>query len=346
MSKLHRRKNDEETTYWLSYSDMMAGLLLCFVLIIALTTLHSKIQYDEKQNELLGKEQELSTQIATVSDQKALLSEQQEALIAQQEKLASQESELTQQSKLLGELEKLMDSQQEKLDSIIGVRTDLVKALKEEFDDSDLEVEVDEQTGAITFNSNILFEYNEDSLKDSGKEFLNEFLPRYASVLLGDKYKDYVSEIIIQGHTDKTGTYIYNLDLSQKRAYSVAQYCLDDDSSVLDSTQLENMRSVVSVGGSSYSDPVYKDDGEIDEDASRRVEILFRLKDEEMISEMMEILNSESSASAETTDTAEVTEANSSDNEEKSDEEKAEESKEDNKKSESKDDEVKVENVE
>ena len=326
---LHRRKNDEETTYWLSYSDMMAGLLLCFVLIIALTTLHSKIQYDQKQNELLGKEKELSAQISTVSDQQALLSEQKEALIAQQEKLASQESELKQQSKLLGELEKLMDSQQEKLDSIIGVRTDLVKALKEEFNDSDLQVEVDEQTGAITFNSNILFEYNEDTLKDSGKEFLNEFLPRYASVLLGDKYKDYISEIIIQGHTDKSGTYIYNLDLSQKRAYSVAEYCLDDNSKVLDSTQLENMRSVVSVGGSSYSNPVYKDDGEIDEDASRRVEILFRLKDEEMITEMMEILNSEgTSASASTENTT----SEENDNKEN-----------DNKEN---DDEVKVENVE
>ena len=177
------------------------------------------------------------------------------------------------------------------------MRTELVKALKEEFDDSDLEVEVDAQTGAITFNSNILFEYNKDALKEGGTEFLDEFLPRYASVLLSDKYKDYISEIIIQGHTDQNGTYLYNLDLSQKRAYSVAEYCLGDNSKVLDEDALENMRSVVSVGGSSYSDPVYDDDGNIDEDASRRVEILFRLKDEEMVSEMMEILNSEKSDS-------------------------------------------------
>lgn len=302
MSKLFRRKHDEETTYWLSYSDMMAGLLLCFVLIIALSALHSNIIFDQKQDELLGKEKELLVQSneldqekLTVSSQRALLDDQQKALIAQEEKLASQEDKLNQQSKLLGELQALMDSQQEKLDSIIGVRTELVKALKEEFDDSDLEVEVDAQTGAITFNSNILFEYNKDALKEGGTEFLDEFLPRYASVLLSDKYKDYISEIIIQGHTDQNGTYLYNLDLSQKRAYSVAEYCLGDDSKVLDEKALESMRSVVSVGGSSYSDPVYDDDGKIDEDASRRVEILFRLKDEEMVSEMMEILNSEKS---------------------------------------------------
>ena len=57
-----RRKTDGETTYWLSYSDMMAGLLLVFVLIIAFTMLHAQMQYDEKQTELIGKEQELLVQ--------------------------------------------------------------------------------------------------------------------------------------------------------------------------------------------------------------------------------------------------------------------------------------------
>ena len=51
-----RRKTDEETTYWLSYSDMMAGLLLTFVLIIAFTMMHAKMQYDAKETELLGKD--------------------------------------------------------------------------------------------------------------------------------------------------------------------------------------------------------------------------------------------------------------------------------------------------
>ena len=294
-----KRKLDEETNYWLSYSDMMAGLLLCFVLVIAFTVLHSKIQYDLKQKELLGKEKELLVQSdeldlekETVSSQQALLDSQQKALIAQEEKLASQEDKLNQQSKLLGELQALMDSQQEKLDSIIGVRTELIKALKSEFNDSALEVSVDEKTGAISFNSNILFEYNKADLKSGGKEFLDEFLPRYVNVLLSSKYKDYISEIIIQGHTDKSGTYLFNLELSQKRAYSVAKYSLDENNDNLSDTQLDALRNVVSVGGSSYSDPVYDSNGEIDADASRRVEILFRLKDEEMITEMMEILNS------------------------------------------------------
>ena len=62
MARNFRRKQDEETNYWLSYSDMMAGLLLTFVLVIALTVLHANIQFDMKQQELLGKEKELFIQ--------------------------------------------------------------------------------------------------------------------------------------------------------------------------------------------------------------------------------------------------------------------------------------------
>ena len=63
----HHRKQDEETNYWLSYSDMMAGLLLTFVLIIAVNMLHSKVQFDAKQEELAGKEQALIVQSAGTS---------------------------------------------------------------------------------------------------------------------------------------------------------------------------------------------------------------------------------------------------------------------------------------
>ena len=41
MAQRFHRKQDEETTYWLSYSDMMAGLLLAFVLIICCFLTHS-----------------------------------------------------------------------------------------------------------------------------------------------------------------------------------------------------------------------------------------------------------------------------------------------------------------
>lgn len=302
-----KRRIDEETTYWLSYSDMMAGLLLVFVLIISFTMLHAKMQYDEKQTELIGKEQELEVQTAEleeergiVSQQKTTLDEQEKKLNAQEqalaeqgEKIAIQEETLKEQHELLDRLEAIMSEQQQKLDDIIGVRADLVEDLSNEFNNSDLKVSVDETTGAITFDASILFDYNKSVLKPSGKEFLADFLPRYADVLLSQKYKDNISEILIEGHTDTEGNYMSNLELSQKRALAVAEYCLSDNSKILSDKQLEEMRSLISATGRSYSNPIYDENGKIDMAASRRVEFLFRLTDEEMVREMIEILSEE-----------------------------------------------------
>lgn len=307
--KGHTRKQDGETTYWLSYSDMMAGLLLCFVLIIALTTLHSQIQFDQKELELNGKEQELvvqaseldeqkkvvATQEEELEEQKTKLAMQRELLLTQEDKLNSQEATLNEQSKLLAEFEEVMKTQQAKLDRIIGIRSELIEELKEEFSGSNLNISVDEKTGAITMDSSILFEYNKDELKDTGKTFLAEFLPRYANILLSDKYKEYVSSISIEGHTDSQGNYLFNLDLSQKRAYSVAAYCLGDDSGILSGDQLTLMRDLISTNGKSYTDLILNEDGTENMEASRRVEFLFTLKDEDMIREMIEILNEQDS---------------------------------------------------
>lgn len=310
-----KKKQDEETTYWLSYSDMMAGLLLTFVLIISITVLHSNILYDEKQTELLGKEQELVIRSEELENERLLVEEQgaklnaqelklaeqagrlleQEGALKDQEKLlADQEQKLLDQSRLLDELQQVMFSQQEQLDKIIGIRTELVEALKKEFESSDLQIAVDETTGAITLDSSILYEYNKADLKEGGMDFIGAFMPRYTKILLSPEYSPYVSEIIIEGHTDTSGTYLFNLDLSQKRAYSVAEYCLADNSDFLSDTEKKTMQKLLTVTGKSFSNPIYNMDGTVNAEASRRVEILFRLKDEEMIREMVEILSGNS----------------------------------------------------
>ena len=302
MRRARSRRRDEETTYWLSYSDMMAGLLLCFVLIISLTVLRSKVMYDEKQNELAGKEQELIIQSQELENERLTIDEQGKKLNAQELKLSEQEGrllaqqkKLEEQSQLLKDLEKLMGEQQAKLDNIIGIRSELIEALKKEFEHSSLSIAVDENTGAITMDSNILFEYNRSTLKSGGKDFLGEFMPRYLKILLSPKYSKYISEIVIEGHTDTDGDYLSNLNLSQQRAYSVADYCLKKNSDFLTETEKENLEEVLTTVGKSFSEPILKADGSVDADASRRVEILFRLRDEEMIREMMEILNETSS---------------------------------------------------
>lgn len=248
MSK-RRKREDEETSYWLSYSDMMAALLLIFILIISFTILQSQTQYEAKEAELL----------------------------AEQELVKSQQEQL--------------EEQQEQLDKLIGIKTDLIEALKAEFEGSDLSVKVDAKTGAIALDSSILFDSGKFALKPSGEELLKKFVPKYIKVLTNDEYAEYISEIIIEGHTDTQGDYLYNLELSQKRALSVSTFCLKDENEVLPDKQINNLKDIITANGKSYSNPVLDADGREDPAASRRVEFLFRLKDEDMISDMSEILN-------------------------------------------------------
>ena len=118
-------------------------------------------------------------------------------------------------------------------------------------------------------------------------------MPIYCEVLLGEEYRDNVSEIIIDGYTDTNGTYDYNLELSQKRSLAVAQYLLSIDEQFLDSDQIQMLQEKLTVNGHSMSNPILNEDGTVNMDASRRVEVKFRLKDEDMISEMSKIVTEE-----------------------------------------------------
>jgi len=176
------------------------------------------------------------------------------------------------------------------LDQIMGVRSQLVSELKTEFSDSAYGIEVDENTGAIIFNTEILFGYDDDELKEESFTFLDEFVPRYLDVLLESGYEDYIAEIIIEGHTDRDGDYLYNLELAQDRAYSVASYILSDDFPYKNIQQ--ELEEKLTVNSKSFSDFRTDEDGEYSADASRRVEFKFRLKDEEILNKTRELLGS------------------------------------------------------
>ena len=324
-----RKKTYERHNIWRSYSDMMAGLLLLFVLVMCVSFMQAQKNYQEKlaeeaahqltQNELLSQLEEreslLASQQTELDEQSALLASQQEDLDKQSALLASQQEDLNKQSALvlsqqselekqnslmlqqqaaLDEQEQLMMAQQQKLEQIIGVKADLIADLKQQFDEHSINVVIDEADGSIALDSNVLFGYNENELTDEGNEMLGELLPIYCKVLMTPDYQSYLAEISIDGYTDTSGDYLYNLKLSQERALAVANYLFTIADSFLDEQEQQNLRSKLTANGHSMSNPVYSEDGQINMDASRRVEIKFRLKDEEMINEMKQILDTTS----------------------------------------------------
>ena len=68
----------------------------------------------------------------------------------------------------------------------------------------------------MTFNSGLLFKISSSELSDEAKANLE----KVAAVFV--KYPE--TNILIEGHTDNTGTDEYNMNLSKQRAYAVSDY--------------------------------------------------------------------------------------------------------------------------
>lgn len=298
-SKRRNREAFSEHSYWQSYSDMMAALLLIFILIIAITlAIYKQKTTDLEQTrlDLSAAQSELDTAKVNLENSRVEIeqSNQELALSLAELQAAYEQAALTQEELNNAYLE-IENAKQElattksELQDIVGIRTDIIGALQQTFNNSSMSV--DAQTGSITFSADVLFRYNSATLTADSKETLKDIIPMYLEVLLQDQYRDYIAEIIIEGHTDVDGGYEGNMSLSYNRANAVAKFCLDEDNG-LSKKKIEQLQQILTINGRSCSDPIYKTDGsgEVDMAASRRVEIKFRLKEDEMIEKIAAIL--------------------------------------------------------
>ena len=298
------RRGGENGSFWISYSDMMAGMLFTFALILFMAVYQLVDLQQKKTIELETKEAQLSTQQSLLIDQEAELKDKEELLATTTLMLQEQQAELEenrtaltaaqqslslQQSKI-DEQAALLAAQQSEIDKLIGMRSRIIEELRDELRGAGLDAVVDKNTGAIAFTGAVLFDSGKNQLKDSGKALHNAFIPVYIRTLMSEENDDYVAEIIIEGHTDTDGTYLNNLALSQERALAVVTYCLSSEMTGLSNAEKEVLQSIITANGRSYSDPVYAADGTVDKEASRRVVFKFRMKDSEMIDQMSEIL--------------------------------------------------------
>lgn len=213
-----RSMQEEETSYWMSFSDLMASVLIIFILLFV----YNLVAYRES-----------------------------------------------------------LDETQKTIEELTSTRMKIITMLQEEFEKENMDIVIDPKTGAIQLNESILFDVDKSELKEEGKEFSKRFIPVYVDILLGnEEIRSQISQIIIEGHTDYAGGYLYNLELSQERSLSVAKFLLSPELEYNHKNELENY---LTINGRSYSEPIKDENGNIDKNASRRVEIKFRLKEEEVL---------------------------------------------------------------
>jgi len=225
------------------------------------------------------KEKDLNSKNSLLSQE---LDKKDNILVLKNQELAQLENTLLIQSKEHQKIVEELDITKVKIKNLTGIRIKVVTKLKKKLGKS---IKIDPKSGAIVFNSNILFTQSSFKLKEEAKKELSEVLQKYINALLFDKdIRKYIDKVIIEGHTNSDGSYLYNLQLSQKRALEVMKFLYQKypkDSAVL--------REYISASGRSYANPIIKNKVE-DKDASRRIEIKFRIKNEKAINELKNFL--------------------------------------------------------
>jgi len=254
----------------------------------------------EAQSLLDEKEDEIAAQQQSLDALSIQLGNQQSQLTAQQGQLAAQQSQLDEQRGQISAQQDLLDAQQVQIEQLVGMKPRIISSLSDALKAANISASVDPASGAIALEADVLFSTGKYDLTDAGRARIDDFLPVYLDVLFSDEYLPYVAEIIIEGHTDSTGEYIKNLELSQQRAGAVASYVLSDSYRSISASQRKLLRKMATANGRSFSDPVLDENGRENLDASRRVVFKFRLTDEQMIDQLKNILeNSDSAASPE-----------------------------------------------
>ncbi|EDP6834160.1 OmpA family protein [Campylobacter jejuni] len=309
-----KNESKEDSNFWIAYADLMAGLLFVFILLIGAIVVKyvltqsdlkeikdnlnkQEARLEESKEELRNKEAivfKLSSDLNNASSALNLANSQKaelEANITNYKQLSKDlNSTLDNKDKqiliLLGQLEKkdeeLKNLQEdfqkakEKVRNLGLIRENLSKELQSKLDNN---ITIDEKTGSISLPAEVLFDKDSYVLKNEAKASLRKILSEYFDAILKDpKIFSNIENIIIEGHTDSDGSYIYNLDLSQKRAYEVMNF-------IYTFYKSDKLQKLLMASGRSFSDPVFVN-GVEDKDKSRRIEIKFSIKNDNALKDV------------------------------------------------------------
>ncbi len=308
------KNEQEEGNFWIAYADLMAGLLFVFILLIGVIVVKyvltqsdlreikdnlnkQEARLEESKEELRNKEAivfKLSSDLNNASSALNLINSQKaelEANITNYEQLSKElNSSIDNKDKqiliLLGQLEKKdeeirnlqesFDKAKEKVQNLSLIRENLSKELQAKLDSN---ITIDQKTGSISLPSEVLFDKDSYTLKNEAKASLRKILSEYFNAIINDpKILSNIENIIIEGHTDSDGSYIYNLDLSQKRAYEVMNFIYTFYKDI-------RLQKLLMASGRSFSVPVLVN-GVEDKDKSRRIEIKFSIKNDNALKDV------------------------------------------------------------
>ena len=131
-------------------------------------------------------------------------------------------------------------------------------------------ITIDRNRNVVDFGARAQFPFAKSTLTSDQQRLLRAFVPAILDKANDELGKRVLKEIVVDGFTDKTGSYLSNLDLSLQRSQRVLCALFaraGSEEQAMTPDQLEQVRALFVVGGYSFNAAKETDD------ESRRVEM-------------------------------------------------------------------------
>lgn len=205
------------------------------------------------------------------------------------------------------EIQKKQEEKDQIVKDYVETKLDLYNELKTEFEDdfkpNKWNAIIDRDLSIRFLNETVLFDYDKSDVKNTFKEILKNFFPRYLQIVMKDKYRDKIAEIRIEGHTDPSGDYFYNVQLSQARTTNVLKFLLTDaikNFRSLSKKEDELLRFWLTANGFSWGRTLDAENNftltsgnPVDHPKSRRVEFRIITASEKLVKDIMTFIQRE-----------------------------------------------------
>ena len=275
MKKLFKKDSGEEHNFWMSYTDLMSGFLVVFIILSAILFNHFSRKSGEAEESKIMYDSLIVKYNNAIEDLKNSGRDIDSCLVANAE-LRSKTDSLTH----------VIDSLRKNDMKNLVLQDSEFAGIK-----GDSRVVVDKSKGSI-----VLYHKNNEELFSSGgsvpqkalKEFLNIYGKNIIAKTISLKQRYPSIELRIEGHTDPVGQYgqeyggdasfVYNMGLSSQRANSIYSYLYNSQKVSLNEQEKAFLRNHAISVGYSFSERIKNGThssrttyGHLD-DASRRIE--------------------------------------------------------------------------
>jgi outer membrane protein OmpA-like peptidoglycan-associated protein len=175
----------------------------------------------------------------------------------------------------------LNNAQQEGQTTVNSVLAEMQRELKE-FVSGGIEVKSDpkDPLGLLILvpEDLLAFPLDRADISPNGELFLRAFIPKLSKIVCSQRFAKEINSIVVEGHTDSSGTAQHNWDLSQKRSMSVVRTSLGVLN--MNDTEEEKMSflRLLSASGRGSAELVTSPAGEENAALSRRVVFKIRVR--------------------------------------------------------------------